>query len=157
MLFENKNPSLRQLWNLLPGKMTAQIFIMLSRDGGGWGLPFPFPTVAGSRGQAMWAPPESLLFGFYGSSLNQLVCMERREGVVFNPSLVASLGSLFLFCPRLEICIEASFVELLEGLCSKCIACIGEQKLQVWESNGKELTVLLGSIHKEYGLPSQLC
>lgn len=122
------------------------------------GAPFPFRAVAGSRGQEVWAP-ESLLFGFYGSNLNQLVCMERREGVVFNPSLVASLGSLFLFCPRLEICIEASFVELFEGLWSKFIACIGEQKLQVWEKNGKELTVLLGSIKNMVFLPScvELC
>lgn len=64
------------------------------------------------------------------------------------------MSSLFLFCPRLEICIEASFVELLEGLWSKCIACIGEQKLQVWENNGKELTVLLGSIKNMVFLPN---
>lgn len=114
MLFEKKKSiSLGQPWNLLPGKMTGQIFIRLLRNGEG-GAPFSLHSRWQQRG--LWAP-ESLLFSFYGSNLNQLLCTgeERREGAAFNPSLIASMG-FSLFSSRLEMWMEASFVESLEGL-----------------------------------------
>lgn len=120
VLFENKNQSLRQPWNSLPGKMTGQIFIRLLRPGTGRGLSSPSHCGWQQWRQDVWAPG-SLLFSFYGSILSQLLHEERREGT----ALVASTGFSF-FCPRLEICTDSNFVESFEPLWSEFTVYVGE-------------------------------